>query len=309
MLRFLFCYWLLLLLSPYSTTTAKTNVTYLDCGMRQLALEYAQKLLIHDDNIETITHVHAALRLSILCGVEVPVEESTMEGMPIQRRRAAEELCPPTVGCVYVAPKSSKDDAQVVVADGSINRPWTSLLEALVEARRCRHLTTKPPTKIVLRHGTHFLSETLQIEDQDNGLSMVGYPGEQVWISGGIALQGVAFSTWPNNTNILVADLSPLLKDKPLPKVTSLFTTNRRYIRARYPNADPEVDQWGYASHHRLDYSLAADIVEEWHKPPAGSPPNFTLVDFRSDPPHGVPVKNNSAQPGYNWYTSGHGGV
>jgi hypothetical protein len=55
------------------------------------------------------------------------------------------------------------------------------------------------------------------------------HPGDQVWISGGIALEGIALSSFSNNANILVADLSPLLKDKPLPKV---FIINRRYIRA-----------------------------------------------------------------------------
>lgn len=38
-------------------------------------------------------------------------------------------------------------------------------------------------------------------------------------------------------------------------------------------------------------------------------PPTFTFFDFSENPPPGVPHKNNSAQEGYNWYVSGHGGA
>jgi hypothetical protein len=124
-----------------------------------------------------------------------------------------------------------------------------------------------------------------------------GYPGEPVWISGGIALERLVFRPcWSNNTNILVADLSPpLLKTKPLfPKVVSLFTTNPSSLHScsLYPNADPEdpeVDQWGYASHHRLlDYSSSCSRYCERMAQASRwlvRLPNFTLVDFRTDRP------------------------
>ena len=60
-----------------------------------------------------------------------------------------------------------------------------------------------------------------------------------------------------------------VLQDFQLPNITSVFTSkpHRRLYRARYPNSDPEIDQWGYDSSQKLKYSIAADVVEEWIKP------------------------------------------
>ena len=40
------------------------------------------------------------------------------------------------------------------------------------------------------------------------------------------------------------ANVSDLLQGIQISSLVSLFTTNRRYFRARYPNSNPEIDQW-----------------------------------------------------------------
>ena len=306
----------------------KTNVTLLDCGMRQLALEYATKLISdrqHSDP-ETLGLVHDALRLTDLCGLDRPPSDDqlsedsfklpkTVAAIASRRVRTnsahvTKVFCPYGTICVFVGSKegNTSNKTKFTIADGSIDCPFWNLQEALDYART-RKNTTVTATKLILRHGVHSLSQPLTLSRQDSGLSIVGYPGETVWISGGISLKEVDFLPWSQNPSILVANLSTILRGVPLPNITSLFTSQRRYTRARYPNSNPEIDQWGYASYHRLNYSLSPDLVVEWHKPPKGTPPNFTLVDFTTNPPPGIPVKNNSAQPGYNWYATGQGGV
>jgi hypothetical protein len=202
--------------------------------------------------------------------------------------------------------------------------------------------TTTTRVHLILRQGIHTLRGVpLELTESDSNLRIVGYPGEQVWLSGGISLSSLVWKPWEHNQAIQVAQLPRSLFEQegyslgrvqkqsaqpprpppqqqkeasltPLPKIVSLFTSTRRYIRARFPNADPEIDQWGYASTNRLNYSISPkDNVVEWHKPPPhGKQPNFTYFDFSSpDTVPLVPIKNNSAQSGYNWYASGQGGV
>jgi hypothetical protein len=81
----------------------------------------------------------------------------------------------------------------------------------------------------------------------------VQYPGEVFWISGGLALdENVDFHT-SGGHGIYVANLTKVLEQHALPTIISLFKTTRGYIQARYGNSDPEIDQWGYLSQHRLN--------------------------------------------------------
>ena len=120
----------------------------------------------------------------------------------------------------------------------------------------------------------------------------------------------------PKDTNKKNDDHSSV-HDVDVPKLVSLFAGHHdndesiRYVRARWPNANPELDQWGYASPHKLQYSIDSAAVVEWHRPPPGRPPQFTWINFDtpSNNSSSVPRKNNSAMSGYNGYASGVGGV
>lgn len=189
-----------------------------------------------------------------------------------------------------------------------MHRPFSSLEEALT---RSRELDEAYNTTIVLRDGTHSLKDTIRFGKKDSGLSLTGYPGEEVWISGAIEIPETTEWDWDCKLSlqVRVANLTDLLRGRAkIPQVASLFAPNKRLIRARYPNSDPELDQWGYRSPGKYKYSIHAEEVLEWHRPPRGKIPDFTFVDLRH-PPTGVPVKNDSAQQDFNSYASGSGGV
>jgi hypothetical protein len=288
--------------------------------MRELALDHAKKLSKYP---ETWQQVHEALRLQDLCHVEMnddPKSKSTRSDATDDHRRTTMKetyavFCTPTSPCSFVqipsrASISLRAAPSTVTIIGSIDRPWTSIHDALAHTRTLRRDGNILHPKIVLRQGLHSLdAKPLELIEQDSDLSIVGYPGEDVWISGGLALDNVDFQA-SGGDGIYVANLTKLLEQHALPTILSLFTTTRRYIRARHPNSDPEIDQWGYSSPHRLDYSIAGGLVLDWHRPPITTPPEFTFVDFQEGAlPPGVPGKNDSAQREYNWYASGKGGA
>jgi hypothetical protein len=114
------------------------------------------------------------------------------------------------------------------------------------------------------------------------------------------------------SSSILVTDLTS--NGIPIPKIPTLFTKSRRYIWAWYPNLNPKIDQWGYASPDRLKYSIPVqddhgDIVLEWNRPPPGESPTFELWDFQSTNHPSLPCKDDSTMAGYNLYASDHDGV
>lgn len=231
----------LLLFLAWSSNANKLNVTKLDCEMRQLALGYA-KTIIQDEAI--LQHVHDALRLHYLCGVETKMRSVKAHTSPkIQEQKLREtefegRFCKGL--CIYVSP--SKNNG---ASNGSINHPFFSIHEALDHARALVLSGVAFAPTIVLRHGIHFLQgKTLVFHENDFGLTILGYPKESVWISGGLDIDEEFFE--PSENGLFVANLTSLLANhkKMVPSVASLFTTDRRYTRARYPNSDPEVDQW-----------------------------------------------------------------
>ena len=44
----------------------------------------------------------------------------------------------------------------------------------------------QPPCTLLLREGTFYLEDTLQLDPSDSGLTVQPYNNEEVWISGGI---------------------------------------------------------------------------------------------------------------------------
>lgn len=293
-----------------SVQTKKLNVTKLDCGMRKLALDYS-KTLIGDESI--IRHVYDALRLRDLCKLEydsIQIEATARlrHGIGPVDSRGGHHFCSSSSSCIYVTASSGSSTMKGGTPDGSIDRPWTSIHKALSYARSLMNESPVKALTIVLREGVHNLqAKPLELTEGDNGLTIMGFPGENVWISGGLTIDADDFD--PIGDGLFVANLTDLLDDHSIPPLVSLFTTNRRYIRARFPNSDPEVDQWGYASLHRHNYSISSEHVLEWHRPKATKQPTFTFFDFTQKPPPGAPKKNNSGQPGYNWFASGMGGA
>jgi len=156
---------------------------------------------------------------------------------------------------------------------------------------------------VILREGTHFLRETLEVGPGLGGLDLASLPNESAWLSGGVRLRGVSWR--PSSGHTLVANLSDFVREHGIRDITGLFTysPHRRLTRARFPNADVERER------NSLDgFQARQPVATEWWRPPAGKAPTFTSVDLQAANPSGH-FKNNSAMREYNTYVTGRGGV
>jgi len=146
-------------------------------------------------------------------------------------------------------------------ASGTLVAPLRTLHAAIKAAA-----AVGEPSTILLRAGTFFLGDTLELSNQVSGLTIMNYPGEEVWISGGTPLVDLKWSIHKNvsaGKRIWVADLGsiPVSFDQAL-GLNSL-TPFERMTRARYPNRDPTS---GTIENGWLDGNSANARVT-WEKP------------------------------------------
>eukprot|EP01048_Picozoa_sp_COSAG05_P011407 COSAG05_NODE_1072_length_5963_cov_9.550477_5_plen_418_part_00 len=196
------------------------------CAWRKLAAKYA-----HINRPDADAKVHDSLQLSEYCKDTPRPNEAAL---PAVFPPPSSSDSPPPVDAVYADAEQGSDST----GTGTRSKPFASIQKAVNVA------ATKPAGSrhVVLRNGTFYLSQTVQIPHAAHGLVIEGMAGEAAWVSGGTKLDKIKWK--PHNLthdmNIWAADLSAFnLKDVP-----GLRVNGRRVSPARYPNADPELTFW-----------------------------------------------------------------
>eukprot|EP00435_Cladocopium_sp_Y103_P019596 s583_g4.t1 len=191
-----------------------------DCEMRKLAYAYGRKLLPRLGAFESLYY---ALDLnSDSCHQEQAADE------PIEQPGTA---LPNNWRDTAVFVDGTNGDGSNV---GSESHPLRSLQVACDRA-----VTSGSETPmVVLRGGTHFLTESLMLGPQHSKLLITSYPKERAEVSGGKKLQ----VTWkPYNVtggaNIWVSDVTGQVKE-----VEALQVDGVRATRARYPNMPQGIE-------------------------------------------------------------------
>jgi len=175
-----------------------------DCGMRKLAYEYGKKLLPRQGAFESLYY---ALDLnSADC-------HETLQGAPVEQPHF--DL---PEKALFVAPDGDDKAAGTHIA------PLRSLQLAIDTAARSG-------SAVVLRGGTHHLTDTLYLGPQHSGVAITAYPGESPEVSGGQRLNVSWKSAGVAGSNIWVADISGQVE-----KVPGLQINGERATVARYPN-------------------------------------------------------------------------
>ena len=224
MMKFVVCLLLLHAISCYGDGLSPVNVDpSLDCELRNLALYYAKKLLPQYGTFQT---VYDALQLQN-CNISLD------DGKIYQFKGYRYHIC------------NSEDDVKIFVDvqngddsnTGDISHPLKSI-EAAVRLSRIKRSDSS--VTIYLRQGTYYLSESLELNAVDSGLTVMGYNGEKVMISGGKLYK----FDWKPYDSKLYPDAKIFMTDlsdqSPVP-FTQLFINGRRAVRARYPNGNPET--------------------------------------------------------------------
>ena len=246
----------------------------LDCKMKRMLYTNAVAQQPFRKNLPR--EVFDSLRLAEVCGDTPP---------PAADQPAPSTPLPAGIQ-IFVDPAASHE------GNGTEADPCKTLAAAVLLSRQ----HTGTARTIVLRAGYHFLSETLALGKADAGTTLMNYPNEEAWVSGGRKID--ASAPWTKGDDGIYS-----LKTD-FDWVPGLFTLkgHRRLYRARYPNADPEVDSKGVV------YGLENKIVDPWWRPEVGAAPEFTFYNLAEANPTGH-IKNDSKMSQYNTYTHGVGGA
>lgn len=251
-----------------------------DCKMRELAMDYAHKIQpwLSDMKFKEVADALNGAQEAQNCNISFSRPVQILPPKP-------PSFSPLHAATFYVDANKGSDSNS-----GTMDAPFMTIPKAVVAARKCNL-----GADIILRSGTFYLTDTIMLNDKDSELTIQNYPDEEVTVSGGKVIQ----PTWEavntdNSMNIYKADLS----SHGIDSMTGFRINGLRATRARYPNANPEIQ--GFASSLKANKWLppavpASPDVEEYPDKPLRDSShafqkyqlgiNGTCINF--DPPAG----------------------
>ncbi len=255
-----------------------------DCKMRQMAMDFARKIqpFRSQEHFREIADALNGAQEAQNCNVSAPV-------MKNKHKEKAPTFPIPKMGNVFYVDANKGSNAN----PGTIDKPFETIVKAIFSARAAGQNST-----IILRAGIFYQPEVLQLTSADKGLTIQNYPNEEVWISGGkvITPQWEKYDVdRSKNTNIYKATFSKNITFESIP---GLRVNNKRAIRARYPNADPEL---GFGSTLTADKWLPPTLPNKPDKEINPSEPfrNSSVSFTKYELGIGGPCKNFDPPAGY----------
>eukprot|EP00937_MAST-01D_sp_MAST-1D-sp2_P004825 g4825.t1 len=209
-----------------------------DCAFRKAAYEYGQKLLPKRGSFRTLFE---ALQLQ-WCGMDTPAEY--------------DEYAPPT----YDTPTSGT--IVFVAPDGKDTNPGTKDAPFLTIAHAVKATADKADASVLLRAGSYFVPETVEIGMQNNGLTIQNYNGEAAVVTGARDLsvpkaswkpykQQMGWETHAGSNNVYGAAQSRA--DKGTIKYLGTFDTDEACLAAVKADADKKGPFKSF-THHGKDF-------------------------------------------------------
>ena len=167
----------LLGLPVVSATSWGPSPTF-DCAMRKLAYTYGKQLVPRMGSFESLYY---ALDLND------PTCPPTAMNASSSAAAASDGARPLPAGAkLYVDPTAGSDKNV-----GAMASPLLTIQAALDKAA-----AMEPTPAVVLRHGTHYIKETLLLTPSHSNLHLIGYPGETATVSGGVELTGISWTPY-----------------------------------------------------------------------------------------------------------------
>ena len=185
---------------------------------------------------------------------------------------------------IYIDPQHGLDKQSNGL---SIDSPLKTIQFALNKLRKLRNNTNnRNKAMMILREGIFYLNSTINLDENDSNLIITNHNGENVVISGAIPLINRTWNPTPKNNQIFVTQLDGF------DIFDGLRVNGARAVRARYPNANPELDGFG-SSLLATDWFLS--II-----------PPVPETEIYSMP---YPMRNDSATNEFVYYQAGIGGI
>jgi hypothetical protein len=274
---------LLLPLFAAPTASAAGPTQAYDCGTRRLALEFAQQLQPFRSAAE-LQQLADALNGSPQYGVyNCGLAAADLPAQPARLAQSApasalRDLLLASLGdapAFYLDSASGSD-----AASGSLAAPFRTIERGVAACRAAASSATLASgCTVFFRAGVYELAGPVLLTAADSGLALRAFPGdERPWISGGttlgkLAWQPAAGARAANTWRASLAGAS-LPVTRPGEAIPGLRFGGRRFIRARWPNADPETQRFG------------STVTPAWiAPPPLGEPPPTWISQeaFRND--------------------------
>jgi hypothetical protein len=215
---------------PHPVPPPSSGPPGFDCAWRKSAYRFGSTLL---PRLGAFPLLHAALELGGRC-----VNESADPGHrpPVVRASPSASLPP--------SPQPLPPDALYVAPDeGSDRNPGTeaSPLATIAHALLAVH----PGGTIVLRGGTHWLADTLNVSAATPDLTLRAFPNELPIVSGGTLLA----TNWSRRGGPASKIYVTRVSDQNVSNIVGLLLNGSRATRARYPNRPGGVESQaaGYA--------------------------------------------------------------
>ena len=267
-----------------------------DCPMRQLALDFAQDIQpwLTMQQLQQVADALNGAQEANNCSVSPsklpykPTNERPVHEAPIWSDLISTDSYSDHIFVDYINGNDNND--------GSINYPLKLLQTAIIKARKQR--SNKHETQyIILREGRHYLQDTIYLDSNDNNLIITNFNGENAEISGAKPLTGCDWKQYKQGENGLNYYQCQITNDS-ITYFTGLRVNGKRAVRARYPNAIPEIDGFG-----------SNIFALSWMPSTLPSKPDILIY------PQDYPVRNDSAgkdnvyhEPYFWYYNLGIGG-
>lgn len=164
--------------------------------------------------------------------------------------------CGQTTREIYVSPTGDDHNS------GQIDSPLLSLQGALDVVKELKSQQSDVTVNIWLREGRYYLDQPVIFEaihsgSEDHPLTIGPAAGEKVIISGAQSLE----LNWEATPGALFK--ASLITDQPFDQ---LYLDEKKQIRARYPNYDPEILTYnGYAAD-----AISPERIRTWSRPETG---------------------------------------
>jgi len=202
-----------------------------DCQMRYLALEYAEYLQSWRPSEvfgELADALNGTPEKASDCTVSYEQYKKNQQSLrqplshqpPSLRMKTPEKIVEPkNGGLTYFVDGTKGSDSN----NGTVNFPFRTISTALAATRQNPGWDT-----IVIRQGTYYIT-TITLTTVDNGLTIQAYPGEEVWLSGAVPLQGMtwqSYNTTGNTTWVVSPNENAVYAEVNIPSVWLYGQTN-----------------------------------------------------------------------------------
>ena len=264
-----------------------------DCPMRQLILDYSQYIQPHlsKDKLNEIADALKGDPDNQKCDISV---DNLPYPPPINKPKVLSTNID-TIPTIFIDPINGQDviDSHDDMAHfGDINKPFKSIQYGL-NYIRSHYKEKSDKTQILLRQGVHYLDETLYFGPNDSNLKISSYNGEDAIISGAVPLSNLDWKLYKKENDNKDIYSAVIPKSVNITEIPGLRVNSTRAIRARYPNANPEVYPPGFGS------SLQA---KEWYG--AIEDPKPDIIYYV-----GTPNREDNPEHSFEHYNIGIGGT